>query len=86
MSNVVYLHGELQPVAQFLRVGSSSHRQLETLLAAGRLPFDQLVMSAGVASQQIELGTALKQAGRKLILDTNVAELSVRGRFDAPRS
>lgn len=36
MSNVVYLHGQPQPVA-FLR--TNEHRRLEGLLAAGRLPY-----------------------------------------------
>jgi len=35
--NVVYLHPQPEPVAHYLRLGAF-HRQVEKLLAAGRLP------------------------------------------------
>ena len=55
MANVVYLHGQPQPIAQFLRVGSSGHRRLEQLLAAGQLPVRRFVMEAGAFGRQNDL-------------------------------
>jgi hypothetical protein len=81
MNNVVYLHGQPPPVAQFPRIGSSGYRPLEQFLAAGRLPYERFVADAGVFGRQTELISALQQAGRELVLDTNVAELSVVGRY-----
>jgi hypothetical protein len=81
MDNVVYLHGQPQEVAQFLRIGSSNHRVLEQLLAAGRLPVQRFVVDAGALIKQADLISALRQSGRELVLDPNVAELSCIGRF-----
>ncbi len=81
MTNVVYLHGEPEPLAHFLRVGASSHRHLESLLAAGQLPYKRFVGDAGVFARQKDLVGALRQAGHELVLDTNVAELSAIGRY-----
>src|SRR4051812_43576076 len=81
MTNVVYLHGDPDPVAHFLRIGASSHRKLEQLLAAGQLPYRRFVADAGVFLRQKDLVAALRQAGHELVLDTNVAELSVVGRY-----
>lgn len=81
MTNIVYLHGQPQPIAHFLRVGTSGHRRLEDALAAGRLPYTRFVVEAGAFGRQGELIQALKAAGSELILDTNAAELSVIGRY-----
>ncbi len=81
MSNVVYLRGQPQPLAHFLRIGASGHRRLEELLAAGRLPFTRFVADAGAYARQSELINALRVAGSEIVLDTNVAELSTIGRF-----
>src|SRR3954453_14240237 len=81
MANVVYLHGKPSPIAQFLRVGLTGHRQLELLLAEGKLPTHRVVVDAGAYKLQKDLITALKQSGRQLVLDTNVAELSSIGRY-----
>lgn len=78
---VVYLHGEPRPVGHFLRVGTSGHRQLETLLGSGRMKIDRVVVEASAAQRQTDLLSALGEAGGELILDTNVAELSSLGRF-----
>jgi hypothetical protein len=80
MSNVHYLHGRPQPVTRFLRV--SEHRRLEELLVADRLPYDRFVLEAGSFKEQKELAQALIQEDCELTLDTNVAELSVLGRFN----
>jgi hypothetical protein len=82
MNNIVYLHGEPPPVAQFLRIGSSTHRRLEQFLAAGQLPYQRFVVDAGVFKRQEQLINALRLDGRELVLDTNVAELSVVGRYN----
>jgi len=81
MNNIVYLHGQPEPVAQFLRIGSSGHRRLEHFLAAGKLPYQRFVGEAGVFERQKDLVSALRQDGRELVLDTNVAELSAVGRY-----
>lgn len=81
MTNVVYLHGQPQSIAQFVRIGSSGHRQLEHVLAAGRLAAKRFVVDAGTFQKQSDLISALRQSERELVLDTNVAELSAVGRF-----
>ena len=87
MTNVVSIVNRLPPrpqpprdIAHFLRVGSN-HRLLETLLESDRLPVSRFVVGAGVAATQGELIQALRQNGHEIALDTNVAELSVVGRF-----
>jgi len=81
MSNVVYLHGQPAPVAQFLRIGNSGYRPLEQFLLAGQLPYRRFVVDAGVFNRQTDLISALQQDGRELVLDTDVAQLSVVGRY-----
>jgi hypothetical protein len=89
MENVVYLHGQPDPVSQFLRVGLTNHRRLEQMLLAGQLPVARVVVEAAAFKKQADLIAALRAAGRELVLDTNVAELSSIGRYqgavrDAP--
>jgi hypothetical protein len=79
--NVVYLHGQPQPVGHFLRIGTSGHRQLETLLGSGRMMLDRVVVEASAVGRQHDLLASLAEAGGELILDTNVAELSSVGRY-----
>ncbi len=79
MSNVVYLHGQPTPVARFLRV--TEHRRLDQLLAADKLPYERFVLEAGYFTEQKVLIDALRQRGRELVLDTNVAELSAVAKF-----
>lgn len=81
MTNIVYLRGQPEPIAHFLRIGASGHRRLEELLAAGRLPYSRFVADAGAFFRQADLIQALRTAGCELVLDTNVAELSVIGRY-----
>jgi hypothetical protein len=81
MNKIIYLHGQPAPVAQFLRIGSSGHRRLEQFLAAGQLPYQRFIFDAGMFERQKDLIAALRQDGRELVLDTNVAELSVVGRY-----
>jgi hypothetical protein len=77
--NVVYLHGQPDPIAHYLRLGAF-HRQVEKLLASGRMPVQRLVVEASAFAHQKDVVTQLAEAGRELILDTNAAELSAIGR------
>src|SRR3954471_21901204 len=87
MPNVVYLHNEPHPIAQFLRIGTSSHRLLEQLFLAGRLPMRRFVVEAGTFPRQTDLiSSLLLRSGIELVLDTNVAELSAVGRFQGAAS
>ena len=47
--NVVFLHPQPEAIAQYLRLGSF-HRQVEKLLAAGRLPVERVVVEASAFS------------------------------------
>ncbi len=82
MQNVVYLHAEPTPIAQFLRVGTSGHRQLENFLAGGQLPSRRLVVGPSAFAKQKDLAAAPQEGGRELILDTHVAELPCLGRYE----
>ncbi len=79
--NVHYLHPRPTRIAQFLRVGSTGHRQLEHLLNADKLPPTRFVVDAASYDKQIDLIKALKEAGAEIVLDTNAAELSTIGRY-----
>lgn len=79
--NVVYLHGQSEPVGHFLRIGGSGHRQLELLANSGKLSIDRFVVDAAAVSRQTELLALLAERGSELILDTNVAELSAVGKY-----
>lgn len=79
--NVVYLHPRPEPVGFYLRVGTSGHRQLETLFGSGKLPISRFVIEASALARQAELVGSLREAGHELILDTNAAELSSPGKF-----
>jgi len=79
-SNVHYLHGTPRPIAQFLRVGRM-HKQLEEMRHQGRLPVTRFVFDAGRVLAQSDLFATLRQDGRELVLDTNVAELSAIAHF-----
>jgi hypothetical protein len=82
MDKVVYLHGQPDPVTQFLRVGLSGHRRLEQRLSAGQLPLARIVIDAAAFKKQADLVAALHASGRELTLDTNAAELSCVGRYE----
>lgn len=44
--SVVYLDGKPEPIGHFLRIGSSGHRRLETLLGSGKMMIDRVVVDA----------------------------------------
>lgn len=81
-NNVVFLHGQPSRIGHFVRIGTTGYRQFETLLGAGRMPVDSVVVEAAVVSRQGELIRSLQEAEREILLDTNVAELSCQGKFD----
>ncbi len=78
--NVVYLHPKPEPVAHYLRLGAF-YRQVEKLLATGRLQVERVVVEASAFTHQNDVVGQLVDAGRELVLDTNAAELSVVGRY-----
>lgn len=83
MADIHFLHGEPQPIRQFIRIGHSGHRQLETLLASGRLEIDRAVFEAANIKYQSELLNMLRVAGVEIVLDTNMAETATPGRFES---
>ena len=78
--NVVYLQ-KPREIAQFMRVGFLEHRRCEHLLSAGKLPMRRFVIEAANFERQGSLVRSLKDEGAEIVLDTNAAELSTRGRF-----
>lgn len=79
--NVVYLHGKPREVALVTRVGFSEHRVCEQLLSSNRLASRRFVLEAAFLKRQRSLVRTLKDAKAEIVLDTNCAELSVRGRY-----
>ena len=80
-SNVHILHPTSPPLAGFLRVGHTGHHKLEALHAADRLGFSRLVFDAAYAMGQADFLRAQKAAGREIVIDLNVAETAMPGRF-----
>jgi hypothetical protein len=81
-ATIHYLPNRHEPIGQFLRIGSSGHRQLETLHCAGRLRVEHVVAEAAWIDVQKDLVNALREARVQIILDPNVAELSALGRYE----
>jgi hypothetical protein len=80
-SNVHILHPTSPLLAGFLRVGHTGHHKLEALHAADRLGFNRLVFDAAYAVGQADFLRAQKAAGREIVIDLNVAETAMGGRF-----
>lgn len=80
---VVYLYPNAleEPIGHYLRIGTSGHRQLEVLLGSGRSQIDRAVIDASTTVRQRDLIASLSKSGAELVLDTNIAELSVLGRY-----
>ncbi len=83
MAEIHYLHGKAPPIPQFIRIGHSGHRQLETLRASGRLPIDRAVFEAAHLAHQTDFLNMLRGAGVEIVLDTNLAETATPGRFES---
>lgn len=79
---VVYLHDRRpHDVAQVVRIGFFDHRRAEHLWSANELTARRFVIEAANVQRQAGLLRTLRDAGAEIALDTNVAELSVKGRF-----
>ncbi len=74
-------HSASQPVAHYLRIGESGHRQLADLFAAGRFPAQRVVVDASRFEHQSELIKALQSAAVEVVLDTKAAELSALSKY-----
>ncbi len=88
MAEVIPLYPDRPPIAQYIRISTTGHNQLDALLESGRLTWDgrlwldRAVLDAAAAPRQTALMSALLDRGAELVLDTNVAELSSPGRFE----
>lgn len=81
MSNVVHLHKPPLQIAHYLRIGYREHVLGDRMRAEGRFAEQGFVFDACHAEAQADLIRDLRAEGRELILDTNIAEQSVVGRF-----
>lgn len=79
--NVHYLHGRPREIAYFTRVGFSEHRQVEHLLSVGAMSATRFVIEAANFKRQTSLIRTLRDEKAEIVLDSNVAELSTKGRF-----
>jgi hypothetical protein len=71
-----------RPIAHYLRIGETGHRQLETLFAEGQLIAKRFVVDASRFEHQRELVKSLQASSLETVLDTKAAELSVLGKFE----
>lgn len=81
IGNIHYLHGRPREIANFTRVGFSEHRQVEHLLSAGVMPPSRFVIDAANFKRQTSLIRTLRDEKAEIVLDSNVAELSTKGRY-----
>jgi hypothetical protein len=80
-ARIHYLTPKPEPIGHFIRIGSSGHRQLETLHSSGRLPVNRVVAEAASLKAQGELLGSLRNGGAEITLDTKIAELSEPGSY-----
>jgi len=80
-AEIHYLTPRPEPIGHFIRIGSSGHRQLETLHSSGRLPVNRVVAEAASLKAQSELLGSLRNGGAEITLDTRIAELSELGSY-----
>lgn len=81
MSNVVHLHRPPPQIAHYLRIGYREHVLGDRMRAEGRFAEQGFVFDACHVEAQADLIQDLRGERRQLILDTNIAEQSVVGRF-----
>lgn len=81
MSNIVHLHRKPPQIAHYLRIGYREHVLGDRMRAEGRFSEQGFVFDACHIDSQSHLIQDLRSEGRELILDTNIAEQSVLGRF-----
>jgi hypothetical protein len=80
-ATVHYLHSQPAPIGQFVRIGNSGHRQLETLHSADQMRVERVVVEAAWIDVQKDLVHALREARVEIVLDPNIAELSALSRY-----
>lgn len=81
MSNVIHLYQPPPQIAHYLRIGYREHVLGDRMRAEGRFSGQGFVFDSCHIETQADLIQDLRAEGRELILDTNVAEQSVVGRF-----
>ncbi|WP_299211272.1 hypothetical protein [uncultured Tateyamaria sp.] len=81
MSNVVHLHRPPPQIAHYLRIGYREHVLGDRMRAEGRFAEQGFVFDACHFETQEDLIQDLRAESCELILDTNIAEQSVLGRF-----
>ena len=81
MSNVVHLHRPPPQIAHYLRISFREHVLGDRMRAEGRFSRQSFVFDACHVETQADLIQDLRSEHRELILDTNIAEQSVVGRF-----
>ncbi|WP_417519363.1 hypothetical protein [Minwuia sp.] len=83
MADVIPLRGvnaKTTPVIDIWRVGRLHHVQLQNVIAQVGLPAENVVIDASAALEQKNLIQDIRNLGGRLILDTNVAEISSVGK------
>ncbi len=75
MNNIHQLYPPSNPVGQFVRIGHTGHRALESLYIANRVKIDHAVFDANHIKRQEDLRHTLFDGGAEIILDTKSAEL-----------
>lgn len=79
-ANILEFKSATSPIAQFVRI-DGAHRRLGELFSTGRLPIRRAVFDASRIQSQKNLVDLLRREGMEIILDTEVAELAARGKF-----
>jgi len=79
-ATVIEFKSTAHPIAQFARI-DAAHRRMGELYATGRLPIQRAVFDASRIESQKELVDALHQDGIEIVLDTEVAELAAKEKF-----
>lgn len=82
--NIVYLRTappHPRQIAHAVRIGFSEHIQAEHLIGTNKLAARRFVIEAANVERHKSLLRTLRDMSVEIVLDTNVAELSVPGRF-----
>lgn len=83
MADVIPLRGvnaKTTPVIDIWRVGRLHHIQLQNVIAQVGLPAENVVIDVSAAVEQKNLIQDIRNLGGRLILDTNMAEISSAGK------
>lgn len=79
-ATVLEFKSAIKPIAHFIRI-DDAHRRYGDLYAAGRLPIRRAVFDASRIQSQREFVDALRRDNVEIVLDTEVAELAAREKF-----